>query len=69
MIEPHLEQRGERGVGGKMWPPMPASYLFCLTTMAMAFPADQALDAALHGAIARICHLVFGANVLIVGAC
>jgi TolB protein len=41
-----------------MWPPMPASYLFWCDHHGHGVPADQALDAALHGAVAGIRHFL-----------
>ena len=66
VIEPHLEQRGEGGVGGNV--AADAGIVLVLPDHhGHGVPADQALDAALHGAIARVCQFVFGTNGIDVG--
>ena len=66
MIEAHFEQRGQRGVGGNV--AADAGVVFVLAHHhGHGVPAGQALDAALHGAVAGIGHFVLGTDGVHVG--
>ena len=61
MIEPDFEQGGQRGIGGNV--AADAGVVLVLAHHhGHGVPADQALDAALHGTIAGIRHFVLGAD-------
>ena len=66
MMETHLEQRGERCVSGNV--AADAGIIFVLAHHHRhGVPAREAFDAALHGAVAGIRHLVLGRDGVDVG--
>ena len=61
MIESDLEQGSQGGIGGNMAADA-GVVLVLVHHHGHGIPADQALDAALHGAVAWIGDLIFGTN-------